>query len=84
MTMGTGVALFVIGAILAFAVRIGNGFISLSTVGYILMAAGVVVFVIGLITTLVGRRTVSTTRSTIDPSTGDRVVRGTSSTTRDL
>lgn len=61
MTMGTGVVLFVIGAILAFAVDVQTQFISLSTAGYILMAAGAVVFVLGLALTLRGRRSVTTT-----------------------
>jgi protein-S-isoprenylcysteine O-methyltransferase Ste14 len=63
MTMGTGVVLFVIGAILAFAVNIQTSFISLSTAGYILMVAGVVVFLVGLALTLRGRRTVTTSRT---------------------
>ena len=61
MTMGTGVVLFVIGAILAFAVQVQTDFISLSTAGYILMLAGFVVFVLGLALTLRGRRSVTTT-----------------------
>ena len=61
MTMGTGVVLFVIGAILAFAVHVESAFISLTTAGYILMAAGAVVFVIGLALALRGRRSVTTT-----------------------
>jgi protein-S-isoprenylcysteine O-methyltransferase Ste14 len=61
MTMGTGVVLFVIGAILAFATNVQTAFISLSTAGYILMVAGVVVFVVGLALAIRGRRTVSTT-----------------------
>jgi membrane-bound ClpP family serine protease len=61
MTMGTGVVLFVIGAILAFAVHVQTAFISLSTAGYILMVGGVVVFVIGLVLALRGRRSVTTT-----------------------
>lgn len=61
MTMGTGVVLFVIGAILAFAVDIQNSFISLSTAGTILMIAGAVVFVIGLVLAVRGRRTTATT-----------------------
>lgn len=61
MTMGTGVVLFVIGAILAFAVHVRTAFISLSTAGYILMVAGIVVFVIGLALALRGRRSVTTT-----------------------
>jgi hypothetical protein len=61
MTMGTGVVLFVIGAILAFAVNVQTEFISLSTAGYILMVAGLVVFVIGLALAIRGRRSVTTT-----------------------
>ena len=79
MTMGTGVVLFVIGAILAFAVNVQTAFISLSTAGYILMAAGVVVFVIGLVLAFRGRRTVTTSRVAADqagtPLQSERVTR---------
>jgi hypothetical protein len=68
MTMGTGVVLFVIGAILAFAVRVETSFISLSTAGYILMVAGIVVFVIGVALVIRGRRTVTTSRTASDPA----------------
>ena len=78
MSMATGVVLFVIGAILAFAVNLQTDVISLSTVGSILMGGGVVVFLIGLALTLRGRRSV-TTSSVSDG--GDRVTR--SATTRD-
>ena len=73
MSIASGVVLFVIGAILFFAVDVNLSFISLSTVGAILMAAGAVVFVLGLVFTLRGRRSVSST--TVDPSTGGRVTR---------
>lgn len=82
MTMGTGVVLFVIGAILAFAVNVQTSFISLSTAGYILMVAGVVVFVIGLALAIRGRRTVATSR-TVDPVSGQGVTRQESSRTMD-
>ena len=49
MTIGTGIALFVIGAILVFAVNVQIEWIDLDMVGYILMAAGAVGFIIGLI-----------------------------------
>ena len=39
--------LFVIGAILAFAVNIELQYVSLDLIGYILMGAGLVVFLIG-------------------------------------
>ncbi len=59
MGIGSGIALFVIGAILFFAVRLpSNGFIDFSIVGLILMVAGVVLFLVALMLTLRGRRTV--------------------------
>lgn len=70
MTMGTGVVLFVIGAILAFAVHVETALIDLSTAGYILMVAGAVVFVIGLALALRGRRSVTTTTAAAPSETG--------------
>ncbi|KNY07086.1 MULTISPECIES: DUF6458 family protein [unclassified Microbacterium] len=55
MTIGTGVLLFVIGAVLVFALNVQLDWIDLDMVGYILMAAGALAFVIGLIL-LVSRR----------------------------
>lgn len=69
MTTGSGVVLFVIGAILALAVRVQLSFISLTTVGYILMAAGVLTFLVGLALAVRGRRSVATTTA-VDPATG--------------
>jgi membrane-bound ClpP family serine protease len=78
MGIGTGIALFVIGAILAFAVNVDlGGFINLSLIGYILMGAGVVVFLISLVLTLRRRSSVSTTRSAVDPNSGEQVTRRT-------
>jgi hypothetical protein len=58
MGIGSGIALFVIGAIIFFAVHVRVGFIDLSTVGLILMVAGVALFLVALLLTLRGRRTV--------------------------
>jgi len=55
MTIGTGIALFVIGAILAFAVHVQITWIDLNMVGYILMAAGVLGIIIGAIMLIVRR-----------------------------
>lgn len=49
MSIGSGIALFVIGAILVYAINIEVQGVDLNVIGYILMGAGVVVFVIGLI-----------------------------------
>lgn len=49
MSIGSGIVLFVIGAILVFAVNVEVAWVDLTMVGYILMGAGALVFLIGLI-----------------------------------
>ncbi len=66
MSIGTGIVLFVIGAILSFAVHIQNSVVNLALIGYILMGAGVVVFVIGLIFMLRKRQSITTVQSGVD------------------
>lgn len=73
MSIGTGVVLFVIGAILTFALNFETEFINLDLVGYILMAAGVVVLIIGLVLLARRRQAVTTSRTGTDSVTGDRV-----------
>ncbi|WDG19052.1 DUF6458 family protein [Microbacterium sp. Clip185] len=74
MGIGSGIALFVIGAILAFAVNVDlGGYVNLSLIGYILMGAGVVVFLISLILVMRRRSSVSTSRTAVDPASGERV-----------
>ena len=68
MSIGSGIALFVIGAILAFAFNIQASWIDLQLVGYILMGAGVVVFIIGIILMFRKRRTVTTVQNDVDSS----------------
>jgi hypothetical protein len=63
MSIGTGIGLFVVGAILAFAIRLPNNVVALPLIGYILMAAGVVVFIIGLVFMLRKRKSVTTVTS---------------------
>jgi Domain of unknown function (DUF6458) len=62
MGIGSGIALFVIGAILTFAINLENAWIDLDMAGYILMGAGVVVFIISLVLTLRKRSSVETIR----------------------
>jgi Domain of unknown function (DUF6458) len=66
MSIGTGIGLFVVGAILAFAIRLPNNVVALPLIGYILMAAGVVVFIIGLVFMLRKRQSVTTVTSGVD------------------
>jgi membrane-bound ClpP family serine protease len=80
MSIGAGVVLFVIGAILRFALNMELTWIDLMLVGNILMGAGVVVFVLGLIFTFRKRQSTSTRRTVIDPGTGETHVRRTART----
>jgi membrane protein implicated in regulation of membrane protease activity len=73
MGIGSGIFLFVIGAILAFAIHVQLAWVSLTLVGYLLMGAGIVVFVISLLLVLRRRSSVVTTRSAVDPNSGERV-----------
>lgn len=73
MSIGSGIALFVIGAVLAFALNITVTWVDLHLVGYLLMGAGVIVFVIGLVFMLRKRQSITTVRSTHDPATGGSV-----------
>ncbi|GAA1441837.1 DUF6458 family protein [Leifsonia poae] len=75
MSLGTGIVLFVVGAILAFALNVQVSWIDLHLVGYILMAAGVVGIILGIVLITRRRTAVSTTRQGVDPVSGERVTR---------
>jgi membrane-bound ClpP family serine protease len=76
MSIGTGIVLFVIGAILVFALNFDlGGAVNIDVIGYILMIAGAVVFVIGLVALFRRRATVSTSTTGADPVSGARVTR---------
>ncbi len=74
MSIGAGIVLFVIGAILRFAVNIQLSWIDLPLVGNILMAAGAVAFVLGLVFTFRRRRTTSTRRTVVGRADGENDV----------
>jgi hypothetical protein len=78
MSIGTGIVLFVIGAILTFALNIQVSWVDLDLVGYIFMGAGIVVFIIGIILVTRRRMATTTSRSAVDPVDGSRVTRHTS------
>jgi hypothetical protein len=73
MSIGAGIFMFVVGAILAFALNVEASWIDLQLVGYLLMAGGVVTVLIGLVFLFRRRSAVSTTRSAADPVSGERV-----------
>jgi hypothetical protein len=66
MSIGTGIGLIVVGAILAFAIQLPNAVVSLPLIGYILMAGGVVVLIIGLVLMMRKRQSVTTVTSGVD------------------
>ena len=55
MTIGTGIVLFVIGAILTFALDLQVEGVNMDMIGYILMGAGAVAFLVGLVLMLARR-----------------------------
>ena len=75
MSIGFGIFLFAIGAILAFAVNVSVDWIALSTVGYILMVAGVIMVIIGGVLMARKRSSVTTQRSNVDATSGEQVTR---------
>jgi membrane-bound ClpP family serine protease len=72
-SLGGGIFLIVVGAILAFALNVNVGWIDLHMVGYICLIAGIIITILGIIL-LTRKRTSRVTRSTtIDPNTGQQV-----------
>ncbi|UNK70399.1 DUF6458 family protein [Microbacterium sp. H1-D42] len=67
MSIGTGIVLFVIGAILTFALNVDVAWADLDLIGYILMGAGVVVFLVGIVMMARRRRTDVVTRTDAAP-----------------
>jgi hypothetical protein len=83
MSIGAGIVLFVIGAILAFAVNVQVDWVNLDLIGYILMGAGVLVFILGLVLMMRRRSSETVTRTAVDPAAGERVTRQSTRTTDD-
>lgn len=73
MSIGLGIFLFVVGAILRFAVRVQVTWINLELVGDLLMGAGVVVVIIGVVLLVRKRSSVTTVRTAVDPNTNEQV-----------
>ena len=84
MSIGTGIVLFVIGAILTFALNFETGWVNLDLVGIILMVAGAIVFLIGLVLAMRRRQSVSTVHQTLDAAGGSVTERRTSTTPDDV
>jgi hypothetical protein len=74
MSIGLGIFLFVVGAILVWALNIQVDWVDLDLVGYLLMGAGALVFILGLVLLTRRRSSISTTRTGVDPVSGERTV----------
>ncbi len=75
MSIGFGIFLIAVGAILAFAVQVSVEWVALTTVGYILMAAGAVMVVLGLVLMSRKRSAVTTQHTHTDAANGEQVSR---------
>ncbi len=73
MSIGVGIFVFVVGAVLRFALRVQLSWVNLELVGDLLMGAGVVVVIIGIVLMVRKRSSVTTVRSAVDPSSGENV-----------
>ncbi len=73
MSIGVGIFVFVVGAVLRFALRVQLSWVNLELVGDLLMGAGVVVIIIGIVLMVRKRSSVTTVRSAVDPSSGENV-----------
>ena len=80
MSIGIGIVLFVIGAILTFAVNVDDlgGAVNVDLIGYILMGAGLIVFIIGLVLMFRKRQSVTTVSNGVDSNGANVTQRRTS------
>lgn len=79
MSIGFGIFLIVVGAVLAFALNVQVDWVDLDLVGYLLMGAGVIITIIGIALLARRRTTRSVSSTTVDPQSGQRVTRQESS-----
>ena len=83
MSIGAGIVLFAIGAIIAFALNVQVDWVNLDMLGYILMGAGVVIFLVGLVLMMRRRRSDVVTHTAVDPVSDSQVTRRTTRTPDD-
>ncbi|GAA5197720.1 DUF6458 family protein [Microbacterium jejuense] len=83
MSIGAGILLFAIGAIVAFALNVQVDWVNLDMLGYILMGAGVVIFLVGIVLMMRRRRSDVVTRTAVDPAAEEQVTRRTTRTPDD-
>ena len=72
MGIGSGIFLFIVGAIVAFALNFNVKWVDQNLIGYLLMGGGVLVFLISMVSSFKKKSTTVTTHSSVDPSAGQR------------
>jgi divalent metal cation (Fe/Co/Zn/Cd) transporter len=72
MGIGSGIFLFIAGAIVAYALNFNVKWVDQNLIGYLLMGGGAVVFLISMVATFKKRSTTVTTHSAVDSSAGER------------
>lgn len=74
MGIGSGIFLFVVGAIVAFALNFNVSSVNMHLIGSLLMGAGVLIFLISLVAEFKKRSSNVTTRTSVDSARGEKVV----------
>ena len=74
MGIGSGIFLFVAGVIVAFALNFNVSSVNMHLIGSLLMGAGVLIFLISLVAEFKKRSSSVTTRTSVDPQHGEKVV----------
>ena len=69
--IGAGIALMIVGAIAGFALNVDISWLDVQLLGYICLGAGVLVFALGIILSLRRRTATYSTRSGVDPVSGE-------------
>ena len=72
MGIGSGIFLFIAGAIVAYALNFNVKWVDQNLIGYLLMGGGAIVFLISMVSTFKKRSTTVTTHSAVDSSAGER------------
>lgn len=75
MAIGSGIFLFVVGAIIFFAMNFTTFLVNLDLIGYLLMGSGALVFAIALASEFRDRFTSFISRISVDPHCGEKIVR---------
>lgn len=73
MGIGTGIFIFVVGAIAEFALNFKVGAVNMNLIGGLLMGAGALVFLISLFSDFKKRSTSTSTRTAINPDRTEKV-----------